>query len=121
MSHGDNYYFSRTEFNRNDKDSILNWANWLKGKSLQDSYRLLAQDQKKEIQPEFEKLVKNIRRKTGSGNYKGDKGIIGQMVEMVHFGLKRNSRKGADLAEAGLELKTTGIELNNRRGNWEAK
>jgi DNA mismatch repair protein MutH len=121
MSDGSNYYFSRPEFNRNDKDSVLNWAHWLKGKSLQDSYRLLTQDNKKEIQSELEKLAKNIRKKAVSGNYKGDKGIIGQMVEMVHFGLKRNSRKGADLAEAGLELKTTGIELNPKSGHWEAK
>ena len=121
MIHGANYYFSRPEFNRNDKGSILNWAHWLKGKSLQDSFQLLTQDNKNEILPELEKLAKNIQKKTVSGNYKGDKGIIGQLVEMIHFGLKRNSRKGADLAEAGLELKTTGIELNPKSGHWEAK
>jgi DNA mismatch repair protein MutH len=121
MTQGANYFFSRPEFNPNDKDSILKWAHWLKGKSLHESFQLLAQDSKCKIQPELEKLAKNIHKKTVSGNYKGDKGIIGQLVEMIHFGLKRNSRKGSDLAEAGLELKTTGIELNPKSGKWEAK
>lgn len=121
MSHGANYYFSRPEFNRNDRDSILNWAHWLKGKSLQDSYRLLTNENKNKILPGLEKLARKIQKKAALGKYKGDKGIIGQMVEMIHFGLKRNSRKGADLVEAGLELKTTGIKMNTENEQWEAK
>ena len=121
MSDGENYFFFRPEFNREDKDSILSWAHWLKGMTLQDSYSLLTQDNKNKIQPELEKLAQNIQKKTAAGKYQGDKGIIGQMVEMVHFGLRRNSRKGADLVEACLELKTTGIEANSKSGHWEAK
>jgi hypothetical protein len=114
-----NYWFFREEFDRNNRESVISWAKWLQGKTLLDSYILLKESDKQIIVSELEKLRSKIKVKE-DGSYQGDKGIIGQIVEMIHFGLKRNSRKGPDIPEAGIELKTTGVE-KNKDGGWEAK
>jgi len=53
--------------------------------------------------------------------FKGDKGTLGQLIELVHFGLRRNSRSDYDLSAAKIELKSTGLELDRASGKWLAK
>ena len=120
MNVDENYWFFREEFNRNNQESVISWAKWLQGKTLQDSYDLLRASDKQIIISELEKLRLKIKVNKKDGSYQGDKGIIGQIVEMIHFGLRRNSRKGPDIPESGIELKTTGIK-KNKFGQWEAK
>ena len=120
MTVDQNYWFFRDEFDRNKRESVILWAKWLQGKTLLDSYNLLKASDKQIIVSELEKLRSKIKVNKEDGSYQGDKGIIGQIVEMIHFGLKRNARKGPDIPEAGIELKTTGVE-KNKDGEWEAK
>ena len=46
---------------------------------------------------------------------KKGKGFIGQVIEEGLFGYKINSRKEADFAKFGVELKTTGIKQNKNK------
>ena len=39
-----------------------------------------------------------------------DKGALGNVVEVLHFGLELNQRPGPDFIAAGIELKTTGFK-----------
>jgi DNA mismatch repair protein MutH len=39
-----------------------------------------------------------------------NKGKLGNLVEVLHFGLTLNSRSGPDFIKAGIELKTTGVK-----------
>lgn len=40
-----------------------------------------------------------------------DKGALGNLVEVLHFGLELNQRPGPDFLAAGIELKTTGFKV----------
>lgn len=39
-----------------------------------------------------------------------DKGALGKLIEVLHFGLELNQRPGPDFITAGIELKTTGFK-----------
>lgn len=121
MPQDDNYWFYRTEFDRHNRASVITWAKWLQGRTLWESYNLLSSDQKKAISAPLRELSENISTELIEGSYKGDKGIAGQLLEMVHYGLRRNNRKGGDIPECGLELKSTGIKYTVRSRNWVAK
>lgn len=73
---------------------------------------------------ELEQVARKIREKKRSQEtqeYKGDKGALGQLIELIHFGLRRNSRSDYDLSAAKIELKSTGLELDLTSGKWLAK
>lgn len=73
---------------------------------------------------EIEKIASKIRekrRRQDTQEYKGDKGTLGQLIELIHFGLRRNSRSDYDLSAAKIELKSTGLELDLASGEWLAK
>jgi DNA mismatch repair protein MutH len=121
MLQDNNYLFIRKEFDRNNRLSVIKWAKWLQGRTLWDSYNLLSLNQKKELENSLQELRDNINAYVEKGNYKGDKGIIGQLLELVHYGLARNSRNGCDIPECELELKATGIKFSSRTSTWSAK
>ena len=49
-----------------------------------------------------------------------NKGKLGNLIEVLHFGLALNSRPGPDFISAGIELKTTGLE-KLKKGELVAK
>lgn len=75
-------------YNHTSKESILDYAHKLLGKSIRD------------LHPEASSL------NTG-------KGRMGQCVEKYHFEYEPNSEAEADFAEAGVELKCTPMKVNN--------
>ena len=50
-----------------------------------------------------------------------NKGELGQNVEELFFGYKKNSISGPDFQEANLELKCTGVTKYVKTGNWRIK
>ena len=73
---------------------------------------------------ELEEITRKIREKKRNQEtqeYKGDKGTLGQLIELIHFGLRRNSRSDYDLSAAKIELKSTGLDLDLATGKWLAK
>ena len=46
-----------------------------------------------------------------------NKGWIGQLIEEVIFGVSKNTRNESDLSEIDVEIKTTGIIVDNLKGN----
>lgn len=101
--------FSRDDdFDPKDPDSLLEWAKWLKGKTLKDSLSLLNKNNKKIALEAVENIAK--AKILPDGSYKGPKGKLGIIVEIIHFGLSPDSEAIADLRDAGLELKVTGLK-----------
>lgn len=106
--------FNREDcFDIGDPRSLLNWAQWLKGKTLRDSLNLLPLEKQQIAIAELEKIAK--AKILPDGSYKGPKGVLGILVEIVHFGLCPDNKALADLREANLELKVTGL-LKNKNG-----
>jgi DNA mismatch repair protein MutH len=75
-------------YNLNDKQSIIDYAKLLKGKTLREACD-------KEILEH---------------NYSG-KGNFGQILEKFYFGYDPNSKSEADFFEIGMELKTSPLKL----------
>jgi DNA mismatch repair protein MutH len=100
-------------FNLTDPQSLLRWARWLKGKTLRDSLNDLQPSNRHIALEAAESFAKAEIRADGS--FKGPKGILGVLTEIIHFGLAPDNLAAADLKEAGLELKVTGL-LKNRQG-----
>lgn len=85
------------KYDKSSVDSIVNFANLITGKSL------------KQV-PWFPYLDENIR----------NRGELGKMVEDHFFQHSPANNGDPDFAEAGLELKTTGV-LKNSKGVFKAK
>jgi DNA mismatch repair protein MutH len=80
------------EYNPNDKKSVIDYANLLKGKTLREICDPLI-------------LEHNY---TGKGNF-------GQILEKFYFGYDPNSKSEADFFEIGMELKTSPLkQLKNK-------
>ncbi|MDO8336114.1 MAG: Sau3AI family type II restriction endonuclease [Candidatus Saccharibacteria bacterium] len=77
--------------------SILQFAAGLSGKTLSQAVNLVD-------------TLENVK----------NKGDLGTMVERYYFGYEPNSTKGPDFAEAGVELKTTGVKKAST-GKYKAK
>lgn len=103
----------RTNFDLSDPQSLLRWSLWLKGKSLRDSLNDLEPRSRRIALEAAESFAKAEIRPDGS--FKGPKGILGVLTEIIHFGLAPDNASAADLKEAGLELKVTGL-LKNKNG-----
>jgi len=101
------------DFNINNAESLLKWACWLKGKKLKDSLALLPENHQRIVLNELEKISKATI--LPDGTYKGPKGKLGILVEVIHFGLSPDNAAEADLKDAGLELKVTGV-IKNKNG-----
>jgi DNA mismatch repair protein MutH len=101
------------DFDSKDPNSILEWAKWLKGKTLKDSLNLL-DDKNRKIALDAVECIAEAKILT-DGSYKGPKGKLGVIVEIIHFGLSPDSAAVADLKDAGLELKVTGV-IQNKNG-----
>jgi DNA mismatch repair protein MutH len=101
------------DFNINNAESLLKWACWLKGKKLKDSLALLPENHQRIALNELEKISKATI--LPDGTYKGPKGKLGILVEVIHFGLSPDNAAEADLKDAGLELKVTGV-IKNKNG-----
>jgi DNA mismatch repair protein MutH len=109
-----NSLFERDDdFDPEDPKSLLKWAKWLNGKTLRDSLSKLSQ-KKQNIALEAIERIANAKI-LGNGTYKGPKGKLGILVEIIHFGLSPDSAAIADLKDAGLELKVTGV-IKNKNG-----
>jgi len=106
--------FPRDEdFDPKDPKSLLEWAKWLNGKTLRDSLSRLGQKNQGIALQAVERIASAKIVKDGS--YKGPKGKLGILVEIIHFGLQPDSAAIADLNDAGLELKVTGV-IKNKSG-----
>lgn len=105
--------FARNEFRLSDRQSLLDWARWLRGRTLRDSLSTLPLEHKEIALREVGKLGGiNI---LPDGRFKGGKGNLGLIVEIIHFGLAVDNKAKADLSEAGLELKVTAV-VSNKAG-----
>ncbi len=102
-----------SSFTLTDPRSLLRWAQWLKGKSLRDSLNDLQPSSRRIALEAAQRFAKAEIRADGS--FKGPKGILGVLTEIIHFGLAPDNLAAADLKEAGLELKVTGL-LKNSKG-----
>lgn len=99
-------------FTLTDPQSLLRWAQWLKGKSLRESLDALQPANRRIALEAAERFAKAEIRADGS--FKGPKGILGVLTEIIHFGLAPDNIAAADLKEAGLELKVTGLVKNSK-------
>ncbi len=50
-----------------------------------------------------------------------NKGELGQIIEELYFGYKKNNFSGPDFSEANLELKCTGVTRYVNTGDWRIK
>ena len=100
-------------FTLSDPKSLLRWALWLKSKSLRESLNELPQKNRIIALDAVELFAK--AKIQPDGTFKGPKGILGVLTEIIHFGLAPDNVAAADLKEAGLELKVTGL-VRNRNG-----
>jgi len=98
------------DFDPKDPKSLLKWAKWLNGKTLKDSLSLLDKNNQKIALEAVENIAK--AKILTDGSYKGPKGKLGIIVEIIHFGLSPDCEAIADLRDAGLELKVTGLKKN---------
>lgn len=90
----------KLKYDPKDKDSIISFAKLLIGKSVGSEY-------KKEIP------TLNLSPK--------DKGRLGKVIEELYFKYKPNPKPEADFKKAGLELKSSGLSKQKRKGNYVAK
>ena len=86
-------------YDRYSKESILEYAKLLLGKSLIDCH------------PELD--VNDVTKKAGKGKF-------GQCVEEIHFLYKANSNSEPDFVEAGVELKSTPLK-ELKEGSYVSK
>lgn len=86
---------------------------WLRGKSLRDSLEELTPKSRRIAIEAAESFAK--AEILPDGTFKGPKGILGVLTEIIHFGLAPDNAATADLKEAGLELKVTGL-VKNKNG-----
>jgi DNA mismatch repair protein MutH len=100
------------DFDPSDPKSLLRWAKSLRGRTLRDSLQSLPGKSQEVIRREIARRAK--AEILPDGTYKGPKGMLGLLTEMIHFGLAPDIAAEADLREAGLELKVTGLIKNNR-------
>ena len=91
-----------SDFTLNEPQSLLRWAQWLRGKSLRDSLNDLQPSSRRIALSAAECFAKAEIRADGS--FKGPKGILGVLTEIIHFGLAPDNIAAADLKEAGLEI-----------------
>lgn len=84
-------------YDKTSPDSILEFAQGLSGKTLAEAVDMTLSNE-------------NIR----------NKGDLGAMVERYYFKYEPNSFHGPDFAEAGVELKTTGV-VPKSQGGYKAK
>lgn len=111
--------FSRDgDFDSGDPNSLLKWAKWLKGKTLKDSLNLLDDKNRRIALDAVERIAK--AKILTDGLYKGPKGKLGILVEIIHFGLKPDNLAEVDLKDAGLELKVTGL-IKIKNNEYRAK
>lgn len=87
-------------YNPQDKNSIIEFAKLLIGKSILTQYS-----------NEIEKLNINSQ----------DKGRLGKVIEELYFSYKPNSSPLADFKNAGLELKAAGLNKLKRNKGYSAK
>lgn len=87
-------------YNLNDKESIIEFAKLLIGKSVQSEFA-------------DEIVLLKINAK--------DKGRLGKVIEELYFGYKPNSNPQADFKEAGLELKASGLKKLAKNKGFNAK
>ncbi len=81
-------------YNPNNKDSIIEFAKLLIGKS---------------VDSEFKALIPKLNLPNS------DKGQLGKVIEELYFKYKPNSNSAADFKKAGLELKSSGLkQLKNK-------
>lgn len=84
-------------FDVTSPQSILDFAKGLSGKTLAEVV-------------DMSLVAENVR----------NKGDLGNMIELYYYGYKPNSRHEPDFAEAGVELKTTGV-IKRSDGSYKAK
>lgn len=85
------------KYDNTSKDSIFNYAQNFKDKSLRD---VLSKDEIEEI----ERQIKSYDNKR--------KGHFGDLVEQYLFGIENNSDAAPDFSYAGIELKTTPLKTH---------
>jgi DNA mismatch repair protein MutH len=84
-------------YDKTSPDSLLEFAHGLSGKTLAEAVDMTLANE-------------NIR----------NKGDLGAMIERYYFKYEPNSFHGPDFAEAGVELKTTGV-IPKSQGGYKAK
>lgn len=84
-------------YDKTSPDSILKFAQKLSGKTLAEAV--------------------NMTVATQNSKNKGD---LGSLIEKYYFKYEPNSLQGPDFAEAGVELKTTGV-VRKSQGGYKAK
>jgi len=100
------YYFDSMgipKYNHKNRESVFNYAKQLEGKTLRE-------------------VCGDIIKKDGVK--KKAKGKFGVDLEKFYFGYKNNSDHSPDLSELGVEIKSTGIEEDEKpekRGKYRAK
>ena len=88
---------SKSEYDFTSVESIFEYAKKLTGKSLAEATFIPAD-------------IANDR----------NRGDLGSLIESFYFDHRPASNRGPDFAEAGLELKTTGV-IKNSKGEYKAK
>ena len=88
-----------------NKEEILAHAEYLHGKTLRD---IIDKDKIDEV----EKLVEAK---------KDNKGLFGLLTELYGFNIEPNNIPEPDFPDAGIELKTTGINISKKKKLWSAK
>jgi DNA mismatch repair protein MutH len=89
-----------------NKDEILAQAEYLHGKTLRDIINI----------DEIDEVERIVQAKQGS-----EKGLFGNLTEFYGFNLKQNNIPEPDFQDAGIELKTTGIKISEKKKLWSAK
>lgn len=90
-------YMAQATYDKTSPHSILEFAKGLSGKTLAEVV-------------DMSLVAENLR----------NKGDLGAMVEKYYFNYEPNSKHEPDFAEAGVELKTTGV-LRKSEGGYKAK
>jgi len=85
------------DYDKTSPESLLEFARGLSGKTLAEAV-------------DMSLALENTK----------NKGDLGAMIERYYFGYEPNSVHGPDFAEAGVELKTTGV-LRKSEGGFKAK
>lgn len=85
------------DYDKTSPESLLEFARGLSGKTLAEAV-------------DMSLALENTK----------NKGDLGAMIERYYFGYEPNSVHGPDFAEAGVELKTTGV-LRKSTGGFKAK
>ena len=103
-TNGQNNYLIMINKHSN-KEEILAHAEYLHGKTIRD---IIDKDKIQEV----EKLVISKQ---------GNKGLFGLLTELYGFNIEPNNIPEPDFPDAGIELKTTGINISKKKKLWSAK